>query len=60
MAFVTPHINAHLEKYVDMYFSIDRIRAAYGQLTSHNGLNLLMVFPCIHNVVDNGLWSYSI
>jgi hypothetical protein len=32
IAFITSLNNARLDKYVDMYYSIDKFRAAYGQL----------------------------
>ena len=32
LAFITSLVNAHIQNYVDSYYSIDKFRAAYGQL----------------------------
>ncbi|XBI93094.1 hypothetical protein VPH35_030022 [Triticum aestivum] len=32
LAFITSPVNAHIQNYVDSYYSIDKFRAAYGQL----------------------------
>ena len=32
LAFITSLINAHIQNYVDLYYSIDKFRAAYDQL----------------------------
>jgi hypothetical protein len=55
MPFIT-YIREPLEKYVDMYYSVEKFRAAYETLipdmpnkSQYNGQNQTMVSSCIHH-----------